>query len=74
MELILKYVYACDGVYMQTVESLVGVQLSDDIGEWVADGVVLCKVVNILHPGTIAIIHTPPPGQVLLSNSAHHCD
>ncbi len=48
------------------VEKLVGLTLSDDIGEWVVDGVVLCRVVNILHPGTIQIIHTPPEGQVCM--------
>lgn len=46
------------------MESLVGVQLSDDIGEWVMDGVILCKVVNTLHPGMIPTIHTSPSGQV----------
>ena len=28
------------------------------------DGVILCKIINLLHPGTIATIHTPPSGQV----------
>ena len=41
-----------------------GVELSDDLGEWVCDGVMLCQVVNKLHPGTIGIIHLPSQGQV----------
>ena len=48
----------------QTIENLVGVELSDDIGQWVTDGVVLCQMVNKLHPGTISTIHTPQPGHV----------
>ena len=38
--------------------------LPDDIGEWIADGVMLCKLVNRLRPGTIPMIHTPTEGLV----------
>ena len=41
-----------------------GVQLPDDIGEWVCDGVVLCEVVNRLHPGLIPNISRPSSGAV----------
>ena len=42
-----------------------GMQLPDDIGEWVCDGVVLCEVVNKLHPGLITKpITKPNPGEV----------
>ena len=41
-----------------------GVQLSDDIGDWIMDGVLVCQVVNKLHPGTINTIHTTTEGQV----------
>ena len=40
-------------LYPQSIEPLMGVQLSDDIGEWVMDGVLVCQLVNHLHPGII---------------------
>ena len=43
---------------------MMGVQLSDDIGDWIMDGVLVCQVVNKLHPGTINTIHTTTEGQV----------
>ncbi len=43
---------------------MLGVELADDVGEWVSDGVLLCELVNKLHPGTITTINTPPVGQV----------
>ena len=49
---------------VQAVENLLGVQLSDDIGEWVTDGVILCQIINKLHPDTVAHINEPPSGQV----------
>ena len=53
----------------QSIESMMGVQLSDDIGDWIMDGVMVCQVVNKLHPGTINTIHTTTEGQVVyLSN------
>ena len=51
-------------LHPQSIESLMGVQLSDDIGEWVMDGVLVCQLVNHLHPGMITTIHTPAEGQV----------
>lgn len=54
---------------MQGVETLMGVQLPDDIGEWVCDGVILCEVINKLHPGLITKnISRPTPGAVSLHN------
>ena len=45
-----------------------GVQLPDDIGEWVCDGVILCEVINKLHPGLITKnISRPAPGAVSLN-------
>ena len=53
----------------QSIESMMGVQLSDDIGDWIMDGVMVCQVINKLHPGTINTIHTTTEGQVVhLSN------
>ena len=51
-------------VCTQAVEQLLGVELADDLGEWVSDGVILCELVNKLHPGTISTINTPPSGEV----------
>lgn len=42
-----------------------GVELPADIGEWVCDGVILCEVINKLHPGLITkSITKPSPGEV----------
>ena len=49
----------------QSIEAMMGVQLSDDIGDWIMDGVLVCQVVNKLHPGTINTIHTTTEGQVV---------
>jgi len=49
---------------LQQIESLLGVELSEDIGLWVSDGVVPCQVVKKLHPHLMATVHTPPEGQV----------
>ena len=49
-----------------------GMTLTDDMGEWVSDGVILCQVVNKLHPGTIHSIHLPQEGQVVLM-TVHCC-
>ena len=37
-------------LHPQSIESLTGVQLSDDIGKWVMDRVLVCQLVNHLHP------------------------
>ncbi len=47
------------------MEGLLGVELTEDVGEWVSDGVLLCELINKLHPGTISTINTPPSGQVM---------
>ena len=46
------------------MEDLLGVSLADDLGESISDGVLLCKLVNMLHPNTIATIHIPRDGEV----------
>lgn len=53
------------------MEGLLEVELADDVGEWVSDGVLLCELINKLHPGTISTINIPPPGQVSLSTNHH---
>ena len=47
------------------MEDLLGVSLADDLGESISDGVLLCKLVNTLHPNTIATIHIPRDGEVI---------
>lgn len=49
---------------LQQIESLLSVELSEDIGVWVSDGVVPCQVVKKLHPHLMATVHMPPEGQV----------
>ena len=56
----------------QSIESMMGVQLSDDIGDWIMDGVLVCQVVNKLHPGTINTIHTTTEGQVVHPSSSQY--
>ena len=48
----------------QKIEELLEIELSEDIGEWVADGVVLCKLVKKLHPQLMPSFHSPPLGKV----------
>ena len=62
-----KIIIAFPLATLQGIETLMGVQLPDDIGEWVCDGVVLCEVVNRLHPGLIPNINRPSSGVVSLS-------
>ena len=39
-------------------------ELSEDIGEWVADGVVLCRLVKKLQPQLMPSFHAPSQGKV----------
>lgn len=48
----------------QKIESLLGLELADDIGEWVTDGVVPCQLVCKLHPQLMTAFHTPAEGKV----------
>ncbi|XP_011403198.2 PREDICTED: leucine-rich repeat and calponin homology domain-containing protein 1-like [Amphimedon queenslandica] len=41
------------------IEELLGTKLADDLGESISDGVLLCHLVNKLHPSTISTIHEP---------------
>jgi hypothetical protein len=47
------------------IEELLEIELSEDIGEWVTDGVVLCKLVNKLHPQLMHSFHSPAQGKDL---------
>ena len=49
---------------LQKIEELLGLELAEDIGEWVADGVVLCKLVKKLHPQLMSSFHAPSQGKV----------
>ena len=42
---------------LQRIESLVGVALSGDTAESVRDDILLCRLMNKLHPGIIHTIH-----------------
>ena len=60
----------CEGLiflsFSQKIEELLAIELSEDIGEWVADGVVLCRLVKKLHPQLMPSFHAPPQGKVSL--------
>lgn len=42
-------------IFSQRIESLLGVPLSGDTAE--SDDILLCRLMNKLHPGTIHTIH-----------------
>ena len=46
------------------MEELLGTKLADDLGESISDGVMLCQLVNKLHPNTISTIHEPKGTEV----------
>ena len=48
----------------QKIAELLGLELADDIGEWVTDGVVPCQLVKKLHPQLMATFHSPAQGKV----------
>ncbi|CAI8049930.1 Leucine-rich repeat and calponin homology domain-containing protein 1 (Fragment) [Geodia barretti] len=52
-------------IVREKIEELLEIELSEDIGEWVADGVVLCKLVKKLHPQLMPSFHSPPLGKDL---------
>ena len=40
------------------------VKLDDDLGASISDGVLLCQLVNKLHPNSIPTVHVPRAGEV----------
>ena len=54
------------------VEEILSVTLSDDLGEDIGDGILLCRLVNSLHPNTISVIHTTKRGEVTIEQSIHN--
>ena len=40
------------------------IKLDDDLGVSLDNGILLCQLVNKLHPNTIATIHVPRQGEV----------
>ena len=49
---------------LQSLEQLLGVTVGEDFLGSLEDGIVLCQLMNKLHPGTIAHFHTPTDDQV----------
>lgn len=49
---------------LQSLERLLGVTVGEDFLGSLEDGIVLCQLMNKLHPGTIAHFHTPTDDQV----------
>jgi hypothetical protein len=46
------------------MEALLNVELDDDMGKSISDGVLLCQLVNKLYPHTISNIHLPKNSEV----------
>lgn len=51
-------------VVCQTLESRLKVTLSEDLGEALSNGTVLCQLVNHIRPRSVSIIHIPSPAVV----------
>ena len=49
---------------LQGIESLLGVALSGDTAESVRDDILLCRLMNKLHPGMIHTIHEEVPSAI----------
>ena len=49
---------------LQSLEQLLGVTVGEDFLGSLEDGIVLCQLMNKLHPGTITHFHTPADDQV----------
>uniref|UniRef100_H9G607 Calponin-homology (CH) domain-containing protein n=1 Tax=Anolis carolinensis TaxID=28377 RepID=H9G607_ANOCA len=45
----------------KAIESHLNITLAEDLGEALANGVVLCQLVNHLHPRLVPFIHVPSP-------------
>ena len=57
---------------LQSLEQLLGVTVGEDFLGSLEDGIVLCQLMNKLHPGTIAHFHTPTDDQVSLPPAPRH--
>ncbi len=53
-----------DCLFLQAIESRLGTKLPDDLPAALADGVVLCHLVNHVKKSTIPVIHVPSGGMV----------
>ena len=51
-------------LYLQAIESRLRINLPDDLPAALADGVVLCHLVNHVRKSTIQHIHVPTAGMV----------
>lgn len=51
----------------QSIESLLQLQLPEELGEALSDGAVLCRVANSLRPRLVPFIHVPSPAAPKLS-------
>nr|XP_020655389.1 leucine-rich repeat and calponin homology domain-containing protein 4 isoform X1 [Pogona vitticeps] len=45
----------------KAIESQLNISLAEDLGEALANGVILCQLVNHLHPRSVPFIHVPSP-------------
>ena len=81
MEVVLCCVAAvlCSNTYcvivhlcLQSLEKLLGVTVGEDFLGSLEDGIVLCQLMNKLHPGTIAHFHMPTDDQVSSRLSPTH--
>lgn len=52
----------------QTLESRLKITLSEDLGEALCNGTVLCQLVNQIKPRSVSIIHIPSPAVVSLAS------
>ncbi|CAK6968658.1 leucine-rich repeat and calponin homology domain-containing protein 4 isoform X3 [Scomber scombrus] len=53
----------------KTLESRLKITLSEDMGEALCNGTVLCQLVNQIKPRSVSIIHIPSPAVPKLSSS-----
>lgn len=56
---------------LQSLEQLLGVTVGEDFLGSLEDGIVLCQLMNKLHPGTITHFHTPTDDQVCSRANTH---
>lgn len=54
----------------QVLENWLRVSLPDDLVSALRDGVLLCHLVNLVHPHTITCVHVPTPDMVCKLYSA----
>lgn len=61
-------------VLNQTLESRLKITLPEDMGEALANGTILCQLVNHVRPRSVSIIHIPSPAVVSLEASKQKYD